>query len=250
MDLVDDIIQGEILFPRRFARVEERAWGLLHWTPDIPSSHDGNHARILTTRDPSGAVAEVEDFYRQRGLTPRVYHLSRPGAGRDVRKALDASGFEFGDYGNQYYVHRRASRITPGGELTIRRVKSALPDLLAMVEQNEGPRAMRVVQRSLAYPDYHLLVGFLGDRPVSMAAVELSGPICRVDDVLTDGPFRRKASCLTKSPACLVIHGMEAVQIHPVSIDARPVLLNMEREQFLSGCIGKGQQPMESAENP
>ena len=192
MGLVQDIIQGEIVFPRRFAHVEERDYGLLYHTTEIPDSHDGNHACILRPRDAAAVVADVQGFYRRRGLVPRVYHFPQQGDADGLRVALLAAGFQFGEYANQFYVHHRPSCIAPNAELTIQRVQTPLPELLAMIEESNNRRAMNVVRRSLACPDYHLLVGFLNGLPVTMAAVERAGPVCRVDDVLTHRPCRGK----------------------------------------------------------
>ncbi len=75
--------------------------------------------------------------------------------------------------------------------LIIRRVESPTPALLAMIEQTNCTRAMRVVGRRLACPDFHLLVGFLDGNPVSMASVEPGpGNVGRVDEVLTHKAFR------------------------------------------------------------
>jgi GNAT superfamily N-acetyltransferase len=191
MALVRDIIQSEIVFPRRFARVEERDYGLLYHTAEIPDSHDGNHAHILRRRDCAAAISDMEDFYRSRGLLPRVYHAGMPGSGRALRAALQAEGFQFYSQASQFYVHARPSRIVPCAELTIRRIQSALPELMAMIESG-SQRQMKVVRRSLACPDFHLLVGFLKDRPVTMAAVERAGAVARVDSVLTHEPHRGK----------------------------------------------------------
>ena len=186
MGLVQDIIEGEIIFPRRFASVRERDYGLLY--------HDGNHACILHPTNTATAIADVQGFYRSKGLVPRVrvYPLSLRGDGHGLRVALLAAGFQFADYANQFYVCRRPSRITPTAELTIRRVESPLPELLAMIEQSDNKRVMNVVRRSLACPDFHLLVGFLKGRPVTMAAVERAGPVARVDSALTHKPCRGK----------------------------------------------------------
>ena len=195
MGLIDEIIQGEIVSPRGFANVQERDYGLLYYTTDIPDSYDGNHACILHPRDIKEAVADAEGFYRTKGLVPRVYHISQPGGGRRLRAALQAAGYQFEDQDNLFYVHRRASRIVPNAELSVRRVQSPLPELLSIFEQSDGVRAMKVIRRSLECPDFHLLVGFLDGRPVAMAAVERAGPVACVDDVLTHKPCRGRGYC-------------------------------------------------------
>ncbi len=197
MSLIDDIIEGEIGFTQRFANVEKRDYGLIYYTCDIPDSHDGNHAHILHPCDINEALADIESFYRTKNLNPRINHYSKPGEGfgKDLRAALQARGYEFGDHDNQFLVHRRPSQIKPAAELSIRRVAEPLPELLAIVEQAKNQRAMKVIRRSLECPDFHLLVGFVDNQPVSMAGVEQPGPVGRVDEVLTAKPARGKGYC-------------------------------------------------------
>ncbi len=192
MGLVEDIIQGEALFARRFANVEERQYGLLYHLAEIPDSHDGNRAIILRPNNAAATIADIRSFYRGKGLVPRVlaYPVPQEAGWDEIRVELLAAGFHFVVSGSQCYVHRRPSRINPVRELTIQRVQSPSPELLTMIEQSDSTWGMNVVRRSLAWPDYHLLVGFLDGRPVTMAAVERTGPVSAVDDVVTHTPFR------------------------------------------------------------
>lgn len=205
MGLIEHIIQDEIVGPRRFARVEERDYGLLYYTPDIPESHYGNHACILHPRDIAAAIADVQDFYRSKELAPRVNHVSRPGGGESLRTALQAAGFQIQEDTSPAYVHRRPSSVAPIADLAIERVRSPSCDLLAMVEQSLGQWQMKVVRASLSCAQYHLLVGFLGAQPVTMAAAH-AGPITCVDTVLTHRPYRGRGYART------VVH--ELVRYH------------------------------------
>jgi ribosomal protein S18 acetylase RimI-like enzyme len=195
MDLLQDIIEGEVIFPRRFAGVERRDYGILYHTDEIPDSYDGNHAHILHADDPAAAIADVEDFSASRGLDPRVNHVCRRGEGKALRTALQSAGFEFMDQENLFYVHRHPSGITPTGQLSVGRVQSPDDALLEVIRASNNARQMNVVRQSLSCDDYHLLVGFLDERPVAMASVELAGRVCRVDDVLTHVPFRGRGYC-------------------------------------------------------
>ena len=64
-----------------------------------------------------------------------------------------------------------------------------------MAEQSGNTRGMKVLRRSLDWPDFHLLVGFLDGRAVAMASVERAGPVARVDHVLTHRPCRPTGYC-------------------------------------------------------
>lgn len=53
---------------------EKRGWGRMLYNPQVPQHIDSNHAEGLLTslRALPGVVAEVEEFYRGHGLTPRI----------------------------------------------------------------------------------------------------------------------------------------------------------------------------------
>ena len=197
MSLIDQIIQSEINFPRSFANVEKRPYGLLYHNIEIPDSHDSNHAWILQGQQLKSAVADMEAFYHRQGLVPRIYHLSPLGRGEYLRRALVAASFVVQDHSSQFFVLGRQSEIQPSDEIVVRRVQSPLPELLAMMEQSDSPRAMKVVRRRLQSPDYHLLVGFLQGHPVTMGSLGTTGACSRVDDILTHVPYRRRGYART-----------------------------------------------------
>ncbi len=191
-ELIEQIIEAETVFPQRFAQRQDRPYGVIFHCAEIPDSHDGNHACIRELGDPAGAVQDTERFYLDRNLPPRFYWIGRPGRSAPLREHLRARGYRIGDQDNQFYWRSGESRIRSRAGLEIRRVTQPEGPLLEMVRSAKNTRAMRVIQRSLRSPAYHLLVGWLEARPVCMAAVERAGQICRMDDVLTVPAFRRR----------------------------------------------------------
>lgn len=191
-DLAEQIIEAEIDFPRDFTNVVERPYGLLFYNEEIPESYDSNHARILRDDALDAAVADVRDFYRSRGLTPRVYHLSRLGAGRRLREAVETAGFVVAGADSRWFVRRLPSTIAPLAAVAVRRLSEVPPDLAAMVRRSAGERAMKVLQRRVASQAYHLLCAFADGRPVAVASLQSMGGVARVDDVLTDSSLRGK----------------------------------------------------------
>ena len=197
MSLIDDIIECETVFPQRFANVERRGFGLLYYTPEIPNSYDGNHALILRPCDINEAVTEIGDFYRTKNLTPRIDHYFKPDQdiSKQLREILKERSYQFEGHEQLFYVHRRPSQIKSTAEISIRRVQEPMDELLEMIEQAENQREMKVVRRSLECTDFHLLVGFVDDKPVSIAGLEQPGPVGRLDHVLTAKPVRGKGYC-------------------------------------------------------
>lgn len=197
MSLIDDIIRGEIEFPRDFTNLEVRPWGRIYHNMEIADSWDSNHARILHTdgRALSDIIAEMVEFYRCRRLTPRVYHHARPGQGEALRSALAAAGFVFADVQDTFFVHRRASAIVPRKDVEIRRMRAVSAELAEMIERSDGLRHRRVAQRRIGLANMHFHVVFTGGRPVAMASLNDVGWVTQVDDVLTDIACRGQEFC-------------------------------------------------------
>ena len=52
------ILHAETNFPAAFAHREQRPGCIIHYTPDVPDSYDGNHAVLLPPLDsPAEAIA-------------------------------------------------------------------------------------------------------------------------------------------------------------------------------------------------
>lgn len=56
------------------SNLEEREWGRMLYNPEVPRHIDSNHAEgiHISLRALSGVVDEVEEFYRQHKLSPRI----------------------------------------------------------------------------------------------------------------------------------------------------------------------------------
>jgi ribosomal protein S18 acetylase RimI-like enzyme len=185
MDLVRKIIRAEAAFPRSFANAEDRPWGVMYHNVDIADSHDSNHAWMFGG-DPDAVVAEMEGFYCQKGLTPRVHRMSVAGETDRCRATLQRRGFTFGPHAARLFVHKSASRVQGSAGVEVRRAGEADGSLLGMVERSSGPRMRKVIERRVRASGYHLLVGYLGGQAVTMGSLESIGELARVDDVLTD----------------------------------------------------------------
>lgn len=62
-----------------------------------------------------------------------------------------------------------------------------------ILSENEGDWSVKVLERYVLLDNFHLLVGYLGNKPVTMASVNLmDNGLSRVDDVLTHRDYRGK----------------------------------------------------------
>ena len=182
--MIDAFVRSEIFFPQTFADVEKRDWGVFFVTPTIPDSHDGNHACVLSDRnDLAPVIEEIVEFYRDRGLEPRVNHMSAQGDARHLRQALGAAGFTFWEMDKmQVYVFRGPSRITPSSNVHVRQVESVDGQMLAVLTSMGGLRSGKVAERRAGHADSILFAGELDGEVASVALLEHPGEVGRVDD--------------------------------------------------------------------
>lgn len=199
---VDDIIQLDNHHVRSFAEVESRDYGLLYHCRGNPRSHDSNHALILNLDgDLDAAIAEVIAFYRGLGVPPRIYHGFVPGVTEKLLPKLLALGFKMEVFDEDYFVCSEPSIIEPPPGVDVRRVR-ALDAAIRDIFKEDGEWSVGVIERQLARDDYHLMVGYVGDTPVTMAALDIAQRVARVDDVMTHPDHRRKGY------ARALIHGL------------------------------------------
>lgn len=191
MIAIEDIIHFENYHVRSFAAAVERGYGVLYHNRDNPLSHDSNHALILNfEHDLEAAIADVYAFYRELGVSPRIYHGFLPAATEVLLPRLLAKGFKMEVFDEDYLVCTGASEILPVAEVEVRRVRRLDDGILAIF--GGEPWSIGVIERQLQREDYHLLVGYVADLPVTMAALDVGERVARVDDVMTRPEHRRK----------------------------------------------------------
>lgn len=194
--------RAQLGFCAGFADAEPRPYGMLYYNLAVPESHDSNHAYILDERaDAASAITDVVRFYRERGLTPRIYSALIPGQLARLRPALLAQGFTISEHTDpvlRWYVQARPSVIVPNPELVVRRVTEMDDEVAAFVsEEGEFPWTVKLFRRHLLSPLYHQLIGYLGERPVAMASFTTLEGISRVDDVVTREAYRGRGFART-----------------------------------------------------
>ncbi len=198
----------EIEFPADYAEREARPWGVLFHCRENPISYDSNHAVVLDLDgDLDAAIREIVAFYRERDLTPRIYSGGLQGEMERLRPRLEAAAFTFEVRQLRWFVLEGESRLRPNPAMQVRRV-AAVDDALVQLLNSDGdaPWSVGVVQRHLAHPDYHLLVGYVSGRPVTMASLKHRDGFGRVDDVLTDPAHRGQGYARTVMDHLVRLH--------------------------------------------
>ena len=185
------MLDTELHYPQRFTNMTPKNYGMLFWNEGNKASHDSNHAVII---DPLGAEASVRDiefFYKTKGIQPRIYQSYNPRELDKIKPALENHGFKLETRPGQFFVHEHESALSASGELRVDRLRTLSIDVMETIAlEYGGDWTIKVVERHLLHPSYHLLGGFLGGELASLASVSIFAGYSRVDDVYTRDKFR------------------------------------------------------------
>ena len=205
MNVLREIIETEIAFPGSFTNAEERAWGVMYHNVEIADSYDSNHAWIRRG-DLRAAAREVDAFYRGKGLVPRVYQMVPPGEADPLRPVLEEAGFAIRVQPAKLFLYTGSAGRAPRAGVQFRCIREADAALLDMIECSDGLRARKVIARRVRAVDYHLLVGTVDGRPVTLGSLQSIGAFTRTDDVLTDVAERGRGYGLALTHAMIAYH--------------------------------------------
>jgi len=197
MSELEKIKSLEYYFPKIFADMEERDFGVMFCNTVNPDSHDSNHAVIFRDCDYEKALREIKEFYLSKKLEPRVYSSLEEGQFQSIRPFLDRAGFKANDFGyTEYLVYSGKSSINEPYTIEFRRF-NVDDDLFVFnqIFQDDDTvfRTQEVVRRRAQSPDYYLYIGYKDNIPVVMASFQFDENMtARLDEVETAEAHRGK----------------------------------------------------------
>ncbi len=187
------MLDTELRFPQRFTNMTQKNYGMLFWNEGNKASHDSNHAVITDHLGPEASLRDIEFFYKTKGIKPRIYQSFRSNELQKLSPALEHHGFTIEINEDQFFVHDHEGTLMPVPNLRIERLKSLNIDVMETIAiEFGGDWTIKVVERHLLHPSYHLLGGFVDGELASLASVSVFAGYSRVDDVYTRDKFRGK----------------------------------------------------------
>lgn len=182
---------------------EDRAWGTLFWNPDNPEHHDSNHAQDInvTAGKVADTIAEIEDFYRSRGLIPRIYcdQFTKPPG---LVEYLAEQGYQIQE--DIFTVMLWDSLpveppLRPG--ITVEKVEEhnrAEAQIIVTGEQAWGTPEMieTVFAREFANPDVQYYLVRVNGTPAATGYLFYQGSLARVENFRTLSEFRRQGCAI------------------------------------------------------
>ncbi|MDP2173142.1 MAG: GNAT family N-acetyltransferase [Candidatus Cloacimonadaceae bacterium] len=191
--ILQRLIDTELQFAKRFTNCVPKDFGLIYWNEGNKESHDSNHAIISDFIGVGSSIKEILSFYKAKGINPRLYPAFKENELEVLTPLLETNSFTIEQHGNQFFLHEKDSSITPVHGIRFERLKTITPELREFVlSDKQGEWAIKVLERHLSHPNYHLLAGFANDALVTLASVNIFVGYSRVDDVYTHHFYRGK----------------------------------------------------------
>ncbi len=185
--------ETELHYPQRFANMVQRNYGLIFFNEGNKASLDSNHAVITDHIGIESSLRDLEFFYKAKGINPAVYSSLQANELMHISEALQHHGFDLKMLEHEYYLHDHEGSLKPVEELRIERVKTLDIDIMETIAlEYGGDWTIKVVERHLAHPSYHLLGGFYAGELAALASVSIYAGYSRIADVFTRDKFRGK----------------------------------------------------------
>lgn len=189
--MIKRMIDTELHFPQRFSTMVSKNWGLMFSNEGNKASHDSNHAVITDYVGVESSIRDIEFFYKSKGIIPRIYSSLQINDLERISPSLDKHGFVLELNDTEYFVHDHESILHEASDLQIERVKKLDIDMMETIAvEYGGDWTIKVAEKHLLHPSFHLLGGFVGGELASLASVSVYAGYSRVDDVFTRDKFR------------------------------------------------------------
>jgi ribosomal protein S18 acetylase RimI-like enzyme len=193
---MSDLIDCEIHFPKDFADSLGKPYGIFYYNEDNPLSWDSNHAIIADLNaDLDIAFQEIPSFYNEKSITPRIFASMQAQELDILQPYFDKYHFQLAYKNlNRYFLWEKPSQAGVVPNIKFQRLHELSDDVKAIIfsDIDGGEWTVKVIQRHLKLPSFHLLCGFVANKPVTIASLKIMEHYSRVDDVITHVEFRGK----------------------------------------------------------
>ena len=133
-------------------------------------------------------------FYQGYGITPRIYTSFTGGELDKLQPVLEFYGFKITTHNDIFMLFQDGTISAPASRTKIRRIRGISQNILDLAysgnDENWGDWSVKVLQKSIKNPDFHLLGLFDGGKCMSIASLYIMDGYSRVDDVKTHAGFR------------------------------------------------------------
>ncbi|MCB5253154.1 MAG: GNAT family N-acetyltransferase [Candidatus Cloacimonadaceae bacterium] len=214
--------ETELHYPQRFATMLQKDYGLIFYNEGNKSSQESNHAVIRDHIGIESSIRDIVSFYKSKGIKPCLFSALEADELPKIRPSLDKHGFQLEFKEHEYFLHDHEGSLRPAGDLVIRRLKKLNIDIMETIAlEYGGDWTIKVVERHLLYPTYHLLAGFYAGELAALASVSIYAGYSRVSDIFTRKKFRGRGYAGTMIHHLVDYHrGLSQNYLYLISEDA------------------------------
>ncbi len=183
--------ETELLYPQRFANMVQKDYGLIFFNEGNKTSPESNHAVIKDYIGIEGSIRDIESFYKAKGIRASIFSAMESNELTKIRASLENHDFQLQIMEEEYLLHDHEGSLRPAGDLIIQRVRRLDIDMMETIALEYGTDStIKVVERHLQHPSYHLLAGFYNGELAALASVGTYAGYSRVSDIFTRDKFR------------------------------------------------------------
>lgn len=196
--LVEAVAKWENECIKEFSNFVERDYGILYYNEDNKESYDSNHALIFDYSDLKGAIKDIEKFYREKGMKPRIFQANREGEEELLWPLLKEEGFTIEDSPElKLFVLRENSKTELPGRpeaLEFRRPRVISKDIKELYFLDSGGDwGVLKLAKTINNSHYDLICGYdREDKVVTVGTLRANAEVVILEDVITHPDERGK----------------------------------------------------------
>lgn len=183
---------------KEFASFEKRDYGILYYNLENVDSYDSNHALIYDYSSLEGALDDIERFYSEKGLVPRIFQANRNGEEEELWPRLKERGYIIEDIPDLkfYSLTAAADDVAEKGEQILEfRVAPEISDDIKEVFRLEegGDWNIKKLDFTGGNKKFKLISGHNKQgKAVVVANIRQNSEVAILEDVITHPDQRRK----------------------------------------------------------
>ena len=196
MDIINiqKIIETEINFCSLFSNEIKTEFGKTFWNTANPLSWDSNHAVITRTRmDYAPVINQIEHFYLNHRLTPRIYYSFHPEENR-ILSLMEKHNWTIDNLDYTFYVHSKSKAPADIDATCFFEFKTYTDDIktIYLSDPNEGMWMVTVLNIGLARQNVSVVGLKSKGKVVGLYELHNRNGITRVDSVIIHHSHRGK----------------------------------------------------------
>lgn len=198
MNIISDIINFEINYPKIFTNYYNKKFGTLFYNKNNPSSHDSNHSIILNFNiNLDNSINEIINFYKSKKIIPLIYQ-SFSDQDNKLISLLKKYNFEIIYKKAKFYIYNKNDcKINiKHNKLKINRIKKINNNIIdLLLFEDNGIWNINKLKNAVKNKNFYLFAGSLENKIVTIGSINVDNKLSRIDDIKTHSNFRNQGYC-------------------------------------------------------